>query len=130
MSIYLPKAFPVLLNFSWLILTQMCSCKSLLQDIIKPASELKIHHDCTIMRQAGLHDPIVSLLWLTLTAAGKIPTRSEILCLSRIFYGSDVAGQSLRARGARRLSAASEYGHAGVSRLFPLLIISHVLVLM
>ena len=45
---------------------------------------------------------VASPLWLT--AAGKIPTRSFFISCLRMFFDSDIAGQSMRAGGATALA--------------------------
>ena len=52
----------------------------------------------------ALH-PVASPLWLT--AAGTIPTRSFFINRLRLFFATDVAGQSMRAGGA---TALAEHG--------------------
>lgn len=49
--------------------------------------------------------PIASPLWLT--EAGNVPTRSFFINRLRLFFGKDVAGQSMRAGGA---TALAEHG--------------------
>jgi hypothetical protein len=46
--------------------------------------------------------PLASPLWLT--SAGTVPTRSFFIRRLRAFFPSDIAGQSLRARGATMLA--------------------------
>lgn len=47
-------------------------------------------------------NPVASPLWLT--EAGKVPTRSFFIARLRLFFGKNVAGQSMRAGGAMALA--------------------------
>jgi hypothetical protein len=64
----------------------------------------KLHFSHYLTSRDLLH-PIASPFWLT--AAGTVPTRSFFISRLRLFFQSDVAGQSMRAGGA---TALAEHG--------------------
>lgn len=60
-----------------------------------------LHFSKYLTSRDNLH-PVASPLWLT--AAGEVPTRSFFISRLRLFFKSDVAGQSMRAGGATALA--------------------------
>lgn len=64
-----------------------------------------LHHFSAYVSSRDALHPVASPLWLT--AAGTIPTRSFFINRLRLFFRSDVAGQSMRAGGA---TALAEHG--------------------
>jgi hypothetical protein len=59
------------------------------------------HFSRYLSSRDALH-PVASALWLT--ATGTVPTRSFFISRLRLFFGSDVAGHSMRAGGATALA--------------------------
>ena len=76
--------------------------------IIIPAHHFDIHPLQIFLKYIGSRDtihPVASPLWLT--EAGHIPTRSFFINRLRIFFATNVAGQSMRAGGATALAEHS-----------------------
>ena len=76
--------------------------------IIIPAHRFGIHPLQVFLKYITSRDtihPVASPLWLT--AAGLVPTRSFFIARLRIFFHTNVAGQSMRAGGA---TALAEHG--------------------
>jgi hypothetical protein len=76
--------------------------------IIIPAHRFSLHplqHFSQYLASRDSIHPIASPLWLT--EAGFVPTCSFFVTRLRLFFGSDVAGQSMRAGGA---TALAEHG--------------------